>query len=281
MHRARPFLARLWESDPLLTGTGLLLLSLLMPISLGLLLDSREIVGAPVWLKPGKFAISLAIYTLTLAWVFGYLPEWPRMRRIVGRITALVLLLEIAIIAFQAARGTTSHFNVGTLFDAMLFMVMGVAILVQTLASIAVAVALWRQPFADRALGFALRLGMTITIVGASVGGMMTRPTTPQLAAAQTDGRITIAGAHTVGAPDGGPGLPITGWSTQHGDLRVAHFVGLHALQVLPILTLVLFRRLPEQMRVPATVTAAALYVIVFGTLLSQALKGRPLVGLG
>ena len=74
------------------------------------------------------------------------------MRRIVGRTTAVVLIGELAIIALQAWRGTTSHFNVGTLLDGVLFTVMGIAIVVQTLTSIAVAVALWRQPFADRAL---------------------------------------------------------------------------------------------------------------------------------
>jgi hypothetical protein len=87
-----------------------------------------------------------------------------------------------------------------------------------------------------------------------------------------------LAGAHTVGAPDGGPGLPVTGWSTQHGDLRVAHFVGLHALQVLPIFTLVAFRGRGERARLRLTLAAAAVYVLVFVTLLAQALRGVPLV---
>jgi hypothetical protein len=272
---------RLWEADALLTGTGLFLLSLLVPISLGLLMDSREITGAPAWLKPGKFAISTAIYTLTLAWIFSYLREWPRTRRIVGRTTAAVLVLEVAIIALQAARGTASHFNVGTPLDAVLFAVMGLAIFAQTFASVAVAVALWRQPFADRAFGYALRFGMTLTIVGASVGGLMTRPTAAQLEAAQASGRITVAGAHTLGAPDGGPGLPLTGWSTEHGDLRVAHFVGLHALQALPILTLLVFRGMKDQMRLRLTLVAATLYALVFAALLLQALTGRPVLALG
>ena len=150
-------------------------------------------------------------------------------------VTTVTLLLEIVIIDLQAWRGTTSHFNVGTVLDGVLFTIMGIAILVQTLAAIAVAVALWRQHFSDRAIGWALRLGMTITIVGAMTGGLMTQPTRAQLDDARAGNRMTVSGAHTVGAPDGGPGLPGTGWSREHGDLRVAHFLGLHALQILAL----------------------------------------------
>ena len=119
---------------------------------------------------------------------------------------------------------------------------MGLAIVAQTLTSVAVAVALWRQPFADRALGWALRFGMVITIVGAFSGGLMAQPTRAQIADARAGQRMTVSGAHTVGAADGGPGVPGTGWSTDHGDLRVAHFLGLHALQALPLVALALPR---------------------------------------
>jgi hypothetical protein len=279
--RVQALLARLWAADPLLTGTGLVLIALLAPMSIALWVDPREVGGAPAWLKPAKFALSTGIYTLSLAWVFTYLADWPRTRRIVGRTTATVMLVEVAIIALQAARGTTSHFNVGAPLDAFLFSIMGLAIFTQTGVSIAVAAALWRQRFADRALGWALRFGMTITIVGALTGGLMTRPTETQLAEARVSGRLPLAGAHTVGAPDGGPGLPITGWSTRHGDLRAAHFMGLHALQTLPILTFTAFRRRRDRTRVRLTLASAAAYVLLFLVLLIQALRGLPLVALG
>jgi hypothetical protein len=255
------------------------MLVVLMGAVIGLAVDPRMVAGAPAWLKPAKFAVSIAIYTFTLAWIFSLIPEWPRTRRIVGWTTAVTMVLEIALISLQAFRGTTSHFNVATLFDGVVFTAMGAAILVQTLSTVAVAIALWRHPFADRALGWALRLGMTMTIVGGLTGGLMTRPTSQQLDAARAGERMTVAGAHSVGGPDGGPGLPGTGWSTEHGDLRVAHFLGLHALQALPIVALVLARRrVSDLVRLRLTITAAASYLALFGILLSQALRGQPVL---
>jgi hypothetical protein len=278
MHRSllhvKTATAALWRSDRLLAGTAFLLLGALVFFLAGLWLDPRTITGLPAWMKPAKFAISTAIYTLTLAWTFSYLPNWVRTRRIVGRTTAAVMVLEVAIIAVQAWRGTTSHFNVGTPLDATLFGIMGTAIALQTLTSVAVVVALWRQPFEDPALGWALRLGLAITIAGAMSGGLMTRPTAAQLEEAQAT-RITVVGAHTVGAPDGGEGLPALGWSRQHGDLRVPHFLGLHAFQLLPLTALVLRRRYLSRPRVRLVVTAAGSYAILFALAAWQALRGQ------
>lgn len=285
----KTMLKTLWQTDARLTAVGLVMIGLLAATGVALLVDPREVMGAPAWMKPAKFAASIAIYTLTLAWVYTYLPEWTRTRRVVSWVTAVTLVLEIVIIDVQAWRGTTSHFNVGTLVDGVLFTIMGLAILAQTLAATAVAAASWRQRFSDRAIGWALRFGMTMTIVGAMTGGLMTKPTRAQLDNAQAGHRMTIAGAHTVGAPDGGPGLPGTGWSREHGDLRVAHFLGLHALQVLPLVALAFAwhakRRglqrgsrgvvAEEARRVRIVWAISASYASLFALLLWQALRGQ------
>ena len=271
-------LRRFWSTDAPLTFSGLLMFAALAAALVGLWLDPRLITGMPAWLKPAKFAISIAIYAFTLVWVFTYLPEWRRTRAIVGWTTAITLVLEVAIIDAQAWRGTTSHFNVATPLDGVLFSIMGVAILVQTLTTVLLAVALWRHTFADRALGWALRLGLTITIVGASTGGLMITPTPAQLEEARTTHRMPITGAHTVGAPDGGPGIPGTGWSTEHGDIRVPHFVGLHALQALAIVALLVPRRSPDSRRLRLTLVAAGSYAGLFAVLLVQALRAEPLI---
>jgi hypothetical protein len=156
---------------------------------------------------------------------------------------------------------------------------MGTAIVVQTILSVLVALALWRQTFEDRALGWALRLGMVITIAGASLGGLMTRPTDAQLQQMATTRQVATVGGHTIGAPDGGRGLPGTGWSVEHGDLRVPHFVGLHALQVLPVIALFLWwRRIEDGRRARLTVVAGSSYAMVFLILIWQALRGQALI---
>lgn len=274
----RGLLLDLWRSDPLLVGTGLFLLAVFLAFGAGIALDARTILGAPAWLKPAKFAISTAIYCLTLAWFFTYLPDWPRTRRIVGRLTAATMLIEVAIVGLQALRGTTSHFNVGTALDATLFTIMAAAIAAQTVSTFVVGAALFRQRFADRAMGWALRAGMTLSILGALVGGLMTAgPTATQLEKARTTGHMTTVGAHTVGGEDGGPGLPGLGWSTRNGDLRVPHFFGLHAIQALPLFAF-LIRRRPQPLRASLVRAATVTYALMFALLLSQALSGTPLL---
>jgi len=215
-----------------------------------------------VTLKPLKFTLSVAIYSGSLALIVRHVDVWPGLLRVASRVVAWGLWVEMAIIYLQAARGTTSHFNEATPFDTALFRVMGVVIVVVTLASAAIAAALFRHRFADRALGWSVRLGLTLSIAGAFLGGAM-----------------VAVSAHTVGAPDGGPGLPATNWSTEHGDLRIPHFLGLHAMQALPLLALWFKRqRLPEAAQVRLVTAAAGSYALLFGILLQQALRGQPLI---
>src|SRR3954452_22967742 len=108
----REYLADAWRRNPPLVALVLGMMAVAAVALVGLAVDPRTITGAPAWLKPAKFAASTAVYALTLAWVFSYLPAWRRTRAVVGWITAVVLVLEVGIIDLQAWRGVTSHFNV-------------------------------------------------------------------------------------------------------------------------------------------------------------------------
>ena len=90
---------------------------------------------------------------------------------------------------------------------------------------------------------------------------------------------MTTAGAHSVGGVDGGPGVPVTGWSREYGDLRVSHFIGLHAIQALALIAVALRRwRRPDAVQVRAVLAAAASYVSLFLLLLWEALRGQSVV---
>ena len=145
-------------------------------------------------------------------------------------------ILELVIIALQAARGIPSHFNATSTLNIALFSTMGIGI---TAFTVAVGYVTWfafRQRFEERALGWGIRLGLATMLAGSAIAFLMPRPTPAQVESIRTGVAPPMIGAHAVGVPDGGPGLPVTRWSTDGGDLRVPHFIGIHALQLLPLL---------------------------------------------
>lgn len=244
----------------------------------GLAVDPRELGGAPLWVKPFKFAVSGALYAGTLAVLLLPL-RGRRAARVVDGVAGFILVAESVAIAVQAGRGVASHFNVSTPVDIAVFSAMGVAITALVVLTLGAAVMLARAPAVDPLAKQAALWGLALAIAGASVGFLMTQPTPAQIDAMQA-APPTAIGAHTVGAPDGGPGLPLTAWSTAAGDLRVPHFWGLHALQALPLLAFWLRRR--RRVAEPARrrlVTAAGLgWGGVFSVLLWQALRGQSVV---
>jgi hypothetical protein len=135
------------------------------------------------------------------------------------------------------------------------------------------------DPAADRSRVLAVRWGTALSLAGMAVGGLMMLP------ARGAPRPPSIAGAHTVGAPDGGPGLPFLGWSTEHGDLRVPHFVGIHALQAIPIVLVILEQlaaRVPAlrsvALRARLTTVAGVTYAAILSLLSWQALRAQSLV---
>jgi hypothetical protein len=268
----------LFAAAPGLTILGFVMAADLVFTMCGLVVDRRVITGAPAWLKPAKFALSTMIAAWSFAFCIASTRIWPRVTRAVDIALTAGLAIEIALIDIQAARGTTSHFNVATPLDGAVWAVMGVSILCIWLAMFLLTVVLFRQPYASPAWGWSLRLGMVLALIGTGSGGLMTVPNSQQLAEAHVSGRLPTVGAHTVGAPDGGPGLPVTGWSADHGDLRVAHFLGMHGLQVLPLLAWWIGRRRiagDERTQVKLIFAIAAGYLALFGLILWQAFRGQ------
>jgi hypothetical protein len=159
---------------------------------------------------------------------------------------------------------------------------MGMTVVCVWTANLILGIVLMRQRFADPAFAWALRLGVLISFVGMSVAFLMTAgPTNAQRAAAKAGDGMPIVGAHSVGVADGGPGIPILGWSTVGGDLRIPHFVGLHALQLLPLFGWLLIRygtRLRPASRTALVWIIGLGYLGLVGLLTWQALRGQSIV---
>ena len=255
------FVGELHRRDRVLATTGWLMLAGLLVASLAAAVDSRQVLGINVWIKPIKFLSSIALFLWTMAWFMA--ETEPRHQRRLNRIrTTIVVAMigEIVLISMQAARGTTSHFNIQTSFDARVFDLMGLMIVANSLAAAWFLTTL--GPITTDRAGYlwGLRAGLVIFVAGSFQGFMM----------------VANMG-HGMPGPDGGPGLPFVNWSTGGGDLRIAHFIGLHALQALPLTGFLLDRARASSARAIVT-TVAVIWVLLFAAMVMLAWSGTPLI---
>jgi len=213
------FLSELRKRNPILYYFGLLyfvggIVSIIMTQTSGTI-----VLGVNAWIKPMKFFFSIWIFCWTMGWFLVYLINKRRVR-IYTWAVVIVMIIEQVIITWQAANGRLSHFNITTPLYQSLFMIMGIAIATLTAWTGVIGYYFFKQKQFDIPMPYVwgIRLGIVVFVIFAFEGGIMASHL-----------------SHTVGAPDGGPGLPILNWSRLYGDLRVAHFIGIHSLQILPL----------------------------------------------
>lgn len=199
--RAHATIVELHRRSPVLSATGWLLIAAFIVSCAACLVDGRTIGGVSIWLKPAKFAVSIALYLWTLAWILYHLRS-ARVTAVVHAI-ALVMLLEFLLIFSQAARGTASHFNAASAYDVAVYRAMGILVLANTLMLAYVTLRCFRgRPPIPAPYLLGIRLGLAHFLLAAVSGGIM----------------IAVV-SHRIG---------------DAGDLRVAHFIALHLLQAIP-----------------------------------------------
>jgi hypothetical protein len=260
---------------------------LVVVAGVGLAVDDRQLLDGSVWAKPFKFAVSFVIYGATLAWMLSKLRRARRTMWALGTIFAVTGLVDVGFVAVQAARGTYSHFNSNTdAFNAIGQEVFQYGVMALFAANLLIAVILLFDHVGDAALTWALRAGIVLAVLGMGVAFF--------IAGSSTDGKRTVedaygnpvrlGGAHGVGVPDGA-GMPITNWSVEGGDLRVPHFIGLHAVQVFVLAALVLAALTSRVVwlrgeRVRAQLTGVVIlgYSGLFVVTTWQAMRGQSLV---
>ena len=163
--------------------------------------DDTIITGINAWIKPMKFAISIILYSWTFAWLLQYLPN--SKQKFISWGIVICMLVENSLIFMQAARGVSSHFNITTAFDGIIFSIMGLFILINTFLILYTIILFFTQKIElETSLLWAWRAGLLFFFLGGISGGIMS-------------GILH----HTIGAVDGGPGLPFLNWSTLAGDI--------------------------------------------------------------
>ena len=222
-------------------------------------------MGINPWIKPMKFCISTAIYVWTYSWLLHDIQKpWHKLKSSLKWIVFLSMAIEMFIVILQGARGVRSHFNFETNIDSLLFGVMGIFIMINTVVIFILAIMYFfnhdnLKP--NYLLG--LRLALIIFIAGNMIGGMM-----------------ISNGQHAVGVSDGGDGLPFLNWSKLGGDLRIAHFMGLHSLQIIPFLSYITIQKIDSMMKQRVLIVAlTTIYAFILYSITNQALAGQPLIG--
>lgn len=260
------------EIEPRLTAAAFAMAALVLPTMLALSLDERLFGGVGTWVKPLKFEISVAFYLLTLA-IFLPLSSERFRASLAGRYMVwpviVPIVLEVLYIAWRASRLEASHYNATSLGTA-LYVLMGIGAVMFTLAPGFLAYGLARRDARPMppVLRWSLVVGLALTCVLGLLSGIVL-------------GRNP--GGHFVGVlPALHPTLPLLGWSLSVGDLRLAHFLGLHALQIVPALGLLIW--LATRRTGPGLVTLGAVSATYAGltvAALLAALDARPLLGFG
>jgi hypothetical protein len=255
------------ERHPAFTRWALFYLALAALTLLGTALDARLLAGVPVWTKPFKFALSIAVYFATLAWLAPLLDStfwqrWPG--RVLTGVPLTCAFLEMLYIVYQAGIGEPSHFNVSTPFNALAYSLMGFGAVLMVGVCLWMGLAIlwrWRRDTSPYVLGAGLGLVLTF-VLGGGFGGY-----------------LAVSGSHWVNAaPTDADGILLFRWARDGGDLRVAHFFGMHVMQVLPLLGFWAGARLPRAAGLGVVLAGALLYGLFTLYTFLQAVAGRPFI---
>lgn len=259
----------LYRDEPVLVVFAVLMAAMMLPAFFAFLVETRTFNGINVWIKPLKFMSSAAIFLLTLALFMPYLDKADRGRKSVRAMVwavSIILLLEILYITYRASLAEASHYNRTTTRDIIYYALMGAGILTATVMSGWFGWLMLRAKdrIANADLRFAIAMGLLAGCVLGSVTG--------QYMSAQSN--------HWVGgvASDAG-GSFFFGWSRTGGDLRVAHFLGLHAMQGIPLIGWLASRYVPAKTR-SIVIASTVVWTVATLGVLAQAMMGRPLLPL-
>ena len=265
----RGFFRELDATDPVLSRLGWALLLAVPVFAAFAMFVPAGAVAVNPWIKPIKFSMSFSTFasTVSLLLLALRIPKW--QLTLARRAIAISVAFEILSLACQAWR-SAYHLSGQSLLDSSLAQVTNSMVMVNT-GIVCWMLALFcvnrvRTDQIDRPMVAAIRNSLMIFLAGNAIGGYM-----------------LARGSHTVGVADGGQGLPFVNWSVIGGDLRIAHFIAIHAIQIVPLFAYILSQMAPvlpvRHRRIAAGAVALAVSIAVGATFVQAAL-GHPLLSL-
>ncbi|MFT6135144.1 MAG: hypothetical protein ACJAZM_001638 [Cyclobacteriaceae bacterium] len=253
----KQFLEELSRRNSALYIFGLISLIGAVCCTLLIFATDTQILGINAWVKPTKFYLSTVFFAWTMGWLCHYLKRQKTVA-VYNFVVIAVLAFELVYITIQASKGELSHFNFSSPYYGLMFAMMGLTISIMTLYTAIIAFFFFWDAFPQLSSSYlwGIRLGLVCFVIFAFEGGL-----------------IASNLGHTVGSTDDEPGIWFVNWSVSHGDLRIAHFIGMHGLQILPLIGYYFLDR-------PKLVLAMAIcYMLLASFILWQALQGIPLLG--
>lgn len=268
--------SRIKQDAPYLTALTIFLALMMLPTLSAMALDDRLHNGINIWIKPFKFEVALVMYVVTLAVFARWIPIVTRQKtwfKIFNSAVVTSIVLEIVWINGSAAAGISSHFNVASPLMAAAYSIAGLAAVILTSGALVYGFLIWRNK------NTALSKPMHFAIWFGSISMAVTTTIAASYMAAQS-GHLVGGNLLDVEA------MPIMGWATDGGDLRVAHFFASHIIHILPLFVLFtswMFKsqnlNTPLNATLNATIGVAALYFAFTFYTLWEAVNGLPFLG--
>jgi hypothetical protein len=257
------YYTNLKSKNNLLAQSGLIFLIITIALIIIAFFNTTQVLGINAMIKPIKFASSLCIYAFTMAYLLQFWQNQMSVKKY-SILAAIVMFYEQFAITVQAFRGKLSHFNVTEWFGGILYLFMGITIVSLTIATLFMAIQFIKQKeySINKTFSLSIKIGMILFVVFSFLGGYM-----------------TSINSHNIGGPIGQAGLPLVNWSTLFGDVRVAHFFGLHALQLIPLFGYYISKSsLSSNSAHKLVWLFASMYFLFIAFTFVQALMGRPFI---
>lgn len=174
-------------------------------------LCDHSIDSLSTWLKPAKFAVSIFLYAASFNIFQRYITSHKRLIKFAISASVAGGFIELASALAQAALAWSAHSN--ACVEGALLITGRLAIMPLAFLDLIFFAALMKEKNLPPVMGSAIKWGMLLTAIGFIPGFILLAPE-----------HVQVALSHNA--------------FCSSGNLRIAHFIGIHALQIIPLVAL-------------------------------------------